>query len=280
MNFLDSKAIGRLRQCTLGYSWQLFLFAAIFSKVAFSQPTNSPSRPEMALQFSRGLGSITSAPDGRTLLNYLYSEGYEIWDLQTGQIRYSVLNLNLKEMPKFSLDGKLVVCIRVNGEVQVRDAESGKMRRSLKGFEPEDEIATNGSMIVGYKGDRIQIFSVRNGQLLRSLQQEPGDYFFSPDGKLLAVLNQVLYEVGTVRIWDIATGKLVSSTTGFSARQLDKGARLSLDSPRGARLDADGGVVFAPDGKTFATSGVDPKWTEPKGFWGDEGYPIDYVLKI
>ena len=100
---------------------------------------------------------------------------------------------------------------------------------SILGFSPDGSTLVAGS----YDAD-VRVWSVRNGELVRLIEDLPASMFamsFSPDGKWLATAgaDRIVY------IWDTATWKLARKLTG--------------------QPEMISALEFSPDGKRLATGG-------------------------
>ncbi|WP_203695383.1 nSTAND1 domain-containing NTPase [Catellatospora coxensis] len=77
---------------------------------------------------------------------------------------------------------------------------------------------------------------------------------FRPDGKVFVTANQVSLNKGTLRFWDAATGEQTAV----------------LDEPR-----TESTLVYSPDGKWLASSGMDGTWLRD----GTTGRPVGELLR-
>jgi len=135
---------------------------------------------------------------------------------------------------EFSPDGKLIATCSIDGTVKLWDAESKQLLHSIDA----DQISVDQKALEALGIPRIPIMCLA----------------FSPDGKTIATgsfLPQFKYDLsrplevkidrdspGLVRIWDVATRKIVSSF------QDQKGIVLAL--------------AFSPDGQRIASSSINP----------------------
>jgi RNA polymerase sigma factor (sigma-70 family) len=98
--------------------------------------------------------------------------------------------------------------------------------------------------LVATAADGVRLYDARTGDLVRALGEAGGrSVAFSPDGKLLAAAGFHLegpfgHPQTTLPIYDVQTGKRVQTLAGHTEWETYA-------------------VAFAPDGKTFASSGAD-----------------------
>ncbi|MCI0463450.1 MAG: WD40 repeat domain-containing protein [Gemmataceae bacterium] len=179
--------------------------------------------------------SLHFAPDGRTLLGgrYRTSDGgmqqLILWNVADGKElrRFQPSKVHPADYctrADFSADGKLVAAGTDNGtgsakEVFVWDAATGKELRRFR--HPTSvfvvALAPDGrTLAVAGRGGVIILWNLETGQEAGRLEVSPGPIgdtkngigklAFSPDGKRLASSG---YYDFTIRVWDLATRKLV-----------------------------------------------------------------------
>jgi WD40 repeat protein len=178
--------------------------------------------------------------------------------------------------------GKAVASTGSDGQVRLRDAETGAARWTAEGhgilatsapaFSPDGAVLAT-TWVDGF----VELRDTGTGRLLRALHV-PGsfcrDLSFSPDGKTLAGA----WEDGLVRLWDVASGREWASLHGhtgalrgvafhpggalLASGDVDGTVRV-WDLARGEVRDTlrghTGGVwqvAWTPDGRTLLSSGV------------------------
>jgi RNA polymerase sigma factor (sigma-70 family) len=234
--------------------------------------------------------AIAFSPDGKSLLlgeELRYTSGdarVRLMDVATGkQLRRFKTPDGIRAWcVAFSPDGKIVAAAQQesepakgSAEIILWDAANGNELRRLKGhgdgvasiaFSPDGKALASGSL-----DKTVRIWDVATGDETRRLQGHElavNAVAYSPNGNLLASA-----EHGVIRLWDAATGKLVSTLHGswplaFSAdgkRLASGGPKANIflwDAKTGTKLRnwaADTilirSLAFSPDGKVLASAG-------------------------
>jgi WD40 repeat protein len=145
----------------------------------------------------------------------------------------------------FTPTGESLLTCGSDKPVRLWEAATGKEIRTFEvpgGPVASFALSPDGKVLAATATDKRQVvhlLDTATGKAFRSFEH-PRDVVplaFAPDGKTLAVGFGELRQPGEVRLWDVASGKLVGSLTGH------EGWVLSL--------------AFAPDGKSLATGGYD-----------------------
>jgi WD40 repeat protein len=184
-------------------------------------------------------------PDGRFVLTQASRGVARLWDASTGTVR-AQFRSSTERPPRdidfftaaaLSPDG-LHVALEDRAAVRVVRVSSGETVRVFAGrldgpFSTHPFSRDGRRLLVGDERERIRVFDVASGRLLRFLPspQGLGDVSFSPDGKRVLTGGVV-----GARIWDVAGGQ-----------------RLELSGHAGAVL----GVSFSSDGKLALTASED-----------------------
>lgn len=187
----------------------------------------------------------------------------KLWDLQTGELKWTLTEQAVEStVLGFSPDGKVLAThdFSLDGRVKLWEAATGKLKATLAGHGKriyEAAFSPDGSTLAtSYLEDpNVKLWDVRTGELRATLPVQtarpgtPGttgmvdDWYggrliFSPGGAELATPD---YH-GTVKLWKVATGKLVAELPGS-------------DEPLYAGLGGPSDM-FSPDGKIVVTSEV------------------------
>ena len=195
------------------------------------------------------LKSVCFSPDGQTLAITEKNITY-LWDITTGT-RKATLHTpqsNTVDTVIFSPDGKTVARGIRNGQVQIWDAQSGRLKTTF--LRPSDTPHPDSMNIIAFSPDGQTLASISESHTtlylwdvatgthithhISSSRNSTGDSLtFSPDGGTLAKLNNDI----TISLWDVATG----------THKKD----INITNNRYYIND----IQFRPDGKTLAASG-------------------------
>ena len=132
-----------------------------------------------------------------------------------------------------------VASLKNTGAVKVKIGRYGCMA-----FSPDCRLFAIGSCFRGVVGrDVIELYEIATGKKLLTLQGRGSstmDIAFSPNGKMLAAAIDE-----TVKLWDAATGKHISTFTISNPI-------VTVPGVKGSFSQIVYGVAFSPDGKTIA----------------------------
>jgi WD40 repeat protein len=130
-----------------------------------------------------------------------------------------------------STDGARLALGLWNGDIQLRQAEDGKLQNTLKGHTAQVQsvdFSPDGRLLASSSMEEIRIWQSGDGTLTKAIQV-PGGWVapiqFAPDGKSLASFSAD----GSLRLWQIPDGKLVNTL-------------------QSAENGWEGSLAFAPDG--------------------------------
>jgi len=186
-----------------------------------SPVTGDTSRPELVPQVfhTRMILALAFAPDGERLATASADGTVKLWNAQSGELHRTLSGVC--NAVAYSPDGTILATAG-DGAVQLRDAHSGQVRRSLP----------------------VGAGKVGAGAV--------GGLAFSPDGKSLVVAGAK----DTVTWWDTSSGQLQATIT-FSdtpARHVAGGLAPGMDPKLTFLRRTTTSIVFSPDLKTAATA--------------------------
>lgn len=206
------------------------------------------------LRIDRGAIGLHFAPDGVTLVGAAAGT-IERWDAATGRSLIPAGGESPVAQIAATRDGAFLVSLGQDGDGHVWDARTGEHRRRLAmGWQRGFALSPDGRFLVWPETDRSIEFPdadlqgvTRNGTRLRLFDLAAGapvdrfegfegdihDLYFIDGGKTLVTVEHYRREAG-VRLWDIATGRVVRS---FPAAG-EPGARVWS-----SRLSPDGKVL-------------------------------------
>lgn len=211
-----------------------------------------PSGLSIKQSFSGHTGSVRAvafSPDGTILASGSTDHSARLWDLSKGTIfkilDHSISGIGLVEAIAFSPNGKIFATGGWDNIIKLWDLSNYQTTHTIKGhtsyilslaFTPDNTALAAGGWATGTPASAdLKLWDVSNGQMLRTFTGHSGNiksvqidasgtYLFSGSNDTSAIDN-------SVRVWELATGKLVQT------------------------LSAGGGVnsiALSPDGKLLA----------------------------
>src|SRR5262245_18297885 len=247
-------------------------------------------------QEPKGIRSVAFAPGGKLLATAdYYDNNVRLRDPETGRVLTVLPQGSPNNAVAFSPDGKtLAVGLLQDKSIKLCDMAAGRELRTLRGhtdWVPHVVFSPDGRLLAsGGRDKTVRLWDLATGQEYATLTGHEGTVecvAFSPDGKTLA---SACWDQ-TVKLWEVATGKERATLKGHKLQVLyvaftPDGKTLATtsgeaDSPISDVNEKPGeiklwdaltgqeyaslkghtfrvwSVVFAPDGKTMATSAED-----------------------
>ena len=186
--------------------------------------------------------NLVFSPNNKLLLTGGNSAKGQVWDIASQQVLFEIPNSGYGVA--FSPNNKLVATGGFpQTSIKILDTSNGSQIAEITNIKVDDFRPIQGitfspdSKLLAYNNEQAaQVFDIATGETLRGFSNgflSRGGLVFSPDGKLLADID----DKKSVRLWEVATGKLEREITVYA-----NNAEISR-------------LVFSPDGQTIAISG-------------------------
>jgi WD40 repeat protein len=166
------------------------------------------------------INALAFSPDGFTIASGSSDGTVKLWDARGGAPRTLRGHALAVVSVSYSEDGARLVSGSTDGTIKLWDLESGRELHTLPGYSTHIKsglsFGAGGASFAAAMADHgIVIFDAANAgrkRLLRGHADAVYDLAYSPDGKRLVSASLD----GTVRIWDLATGRELVQSVGFS----------------------------------------------------------------
>lgn len=227
-------------------------------------------------ELSTGADSLAFSPDDQ-LLAVGHSQGVDVWDTNTWQLRWSTPYSDSVHEVGFSPNGQRLASVSFDHTARLWEANTGRpITQFTFNYWAVSLVFSNDSRLWASGGfhDKIILADASTGQLVKELKPDSpvGDLALSPNGPWLAAIMSGSWGPSTVAVWDIFTEErrtlaefrlTAYSNVAFSPDSQWLAAGLAGDErtvaiwqtqtwPQVARLDVENAivdeVVFSPDG--------------------------------
>ncbi len=181
----------------------------------------------------------------------------QVWDLETGRMRFEIKINGLEGHARFSPDSKLLLTTSASDHPKLWDAQTGRLFATLKAPEYIDlcggasaQFSPDGKYVVVQRyrcGSRVWESATGVLKSTVSLSKDhtgSGLYGFSPDGKMFATVEQRLKGwslVTTIELRDCETGESKATLTD----------RKWEDAPQFVLWSNDGRTLVATSGRKY-----------------------------
>ena len=236
-------------------------------------------------EFSDNLDAITLSPDGGLLATVTDEELLDLWNARTGKKHASFAaddeaGIRSYHCVAFSPDGKMLAAGCDSGRVQLRDVQSGQVRRILEsnGNDVAYVVFSQDGRSLGCGTNNwIEIWDLATQDTKPRLHLDErcgsGGFGWSPDGKLIATMNG-----DSLRLWSTKTQDIVHEVEVH----YDRNSATTRFSPDGKLLALPGrndtiylvGVPVDP-----ATTGKSRPVASFAGSWDVPGGPLNLSVR-
>lgn len=238
---------------------------------------------------------IRFSPDGQTIAAANYDGKIILWEVATGRELKTLLgdsdsgNSEIESI-FFSPNGQYIASLGVDYPseriLKLWEVSTGnKLKTFDLGEEKPSDInfSSNSQTLIYSTGERrnhsVHYWNIVENRELRNIPV-PGESFFSPDGRVIAVIDEDKFDLnrsifdrsdkGLVSLWDTSTGKKVRTINIFPDKAFD------------IYFNLDGKIIAI---KSYAYDRNDPLFANParKGrvsFWSREGTKLSTIEQL
>jgi len=264
-----------------GFEWH-YLWKTVHSQMSVQIPT-----VRMISAHQGPVYSVCFSPDGRSVAAASEDKRASVWDVSTGQPRFSLMgHTNEVNCIAFSPDGKTLATASEDGTVRLWDATTGAFRETI--WKYTTEICTlafnpmNSQLACGARDGRLTIWDCATSRQIatKMLGGTIHHVVFSADGKQLATASLdskvrvfeafgALDAVATLEVPDPSfvsfsnDGRLLAVGHPFGARVYRIGSKQLLTQFRVGGWHVRS-VLFSPDDSALLTAGDTPALVDLK----------------
>lgn len=193
-----------------------------------------------------GVLGLAVSPDGKTIVTSSEEMGITIWDGQTGKPRKVLTDYTARvSSVSISLDGRLLASGGDDGDVKIRDLETGSIIRVVRGDPGHtNQIAfTPNSKNLLVSNFDVSLVDVSTGATKQVFDKEilqTKRLYLSRDGRRVGVIG-IARGDGVpnqeAHVWEVSSGRFIRRTKGYA---------MGVNS-----------VALSPDGKLLAVGNFD-----------------------
>lgn len=194
---------------------------------------------QRTLSHENWVNFVAISPDGETLVSAYKT--VRLWKANTGELQKIVEGFG---PIGFSPDGQILLSSDGKGKIQIRDASTGELRRTIRVSESSGEglslmaLAPDNKTVASVRVGKgtIEVWELRNGRRMYLLDGEVSEIkaiAISPNSEILASATGE----GKIQLWNLRTGELLESFPAYSMTVK--------------------GIAFTPDGKQLVSVGAD-----------------------
>jgi WD40 repeat protein len=169
-----------------------------------------------------GVCSLAITPDGCKVISASFDHMVIVWDLASGQLVHLLSgHTDWVNRVAVTRDGRWAVSTSADATIKIWDLLSGKESRTLRGHEGQAyalAVAADGRTVISGGADAtVRTWSL-DGTNLKTLRGHTDiitAIAITPDGK--HAVSASGFKDGTVRVWNISTGKQLHVLSGHTA---------------------------------------------------------------